>query len=103
MGKLYLCAVRDAYSSRIVGYSISLRMKVRLAVDALEIAVAKRGDVAGCKKQSDVGSQFRSKIFTRALARHGTIGSMGRVGAAGDNVATESFFALLQKNVLDRR
>ncbi|MGO1565928.1 MAG: integrase core domain-containing protein, partial [Brevibacterium aurantiacum] len=40
---------------------------------------------------------------TRALARHGIIGSMGRVGAAGDNAAMESFFALLQKNVLDRR
>ncbi|MGO2715734.1 MAG: integrase core domain-containing protein, partial [Brevibacterium aurantiacum] len=51
----------------------------------------------------DRGSQFRSKKFTRALARHGIIGSMGRVGAAGDNAAMESFFALLQKNVLDRR
>ncbi|MGO2813344.1 MAG: IS3 family transposase, partial [Brevibacterium aurantiacum] len=40
---------------------------------------------------------------TRALSRHGLVGSMGRVGAAGDNAAMESFFALLQKNVLDRR
>ncbi|WP_258771828.1 IS3 family transposase [Brevibacterium aurantiacum] len=102
-GKLYLCAVKDPYSSRIVGYSISSRMKARLAVDALEMAVARRGDVAGCKTHSDRGSQFRSKKFTRALARHGIIGSMGRVGAAGDNAAMESFFALLQKNVLDRR
>ncbi len=39
----------------------------------------------------------------RILARHGLVGSMGRVGAAGDNAARESFFALLQKNVLDRR
>ena len=39
----------------------------------------------------------------RALHRHGMVGSMGRVGAAGDNAAMESFFALLQKNVLDRR
>ena len=102
-GKLYLCAVKDAYSSRIVGYSISSRMKARLAVDALEMAVARRGDVAGCVTHSDRGSQFRSKKFTRALARRGIIGSMGRVGAAGDNAAMESFFALLQKNVLDRR
>ncbi len=78
-------------------------MKARLAVDALEMAVARRGDVAGCVTHSDRGSQFRSKKFTRALARHGIIGSMGRVGAAGDNAAMESFFALLQKNVLDRR
>ena len=48
-------------------------------------------------------AQFRSKKFTRALARHGIIGSMGRVGATGDDAAMESFFALLQKNVLDRR
>jgi putative transposase len=102
-GKLYLCAVKDAYSSRIVGYSISSRMKARLAVDALEMAVTRRGDVAGCVTHSDRGSQFRSKKFTRALACHGIIGSMGRVGAAGDNAAMESFFALLQKNVLDRR
>ncbi|MGO3280980.1 MAG: transposase, partial [Brevibacterium aurantiacum] len=99
----YLCAVKDAYSSRIVGYSISSRMKARLAVDALEMAVVRRGDVGGCVRHSDRGSQFRSKKFTRALARHGIIGSMGRVGAAGDNAAMESFFALLQKNVLDRR
>ncbi|MDN5834055.1 MAG: IS3 family transposase, partial [Brevibacterium sp.] len=103
-GKLYLCAVKDAYSGRIVGYSISSRMKARLAVDALEMAVARRGgDVAGCVTHSDRGSQFRSKKFTRALARHSITGSMGRVGAAGDNAAMESFFALLQKNVLDRR
>ncbi|KAB1946463.1 IS3 family transposase, partial [Brevibacterium linens] len=102
-GKLYLCAIKDAFSARIVGYSISSRMKARLAVDALEMAVARRGDVTGCVVHSDRGSQFRSKKFTRALARHGLIGSMGRVGAAGDNAAMESFFALLQKNVLDRR
>ncbi|GAA1862658.1 hypothetical protein GCM10009813_24700 [Brevibacterium marinum] len=103
-GKLYMCAIKDVYSSRIVGYSIGARMKARLAVDALEMAVARRGgDVAGCVTHSDRGSQFRSKKFTRALARHGLVGSMGRVGAAGDNAAMESFFALAQKNVLDRR
>src|SRR5699024_4891400 len=52
---------------------------------------------------SDCGSHFRSKKFTRALDCHGIIGSMGRVGAAGDNAAMESFFALVQKNALDRR
>ncbi|QUL80256.1 IS3 family transposase [Brevibacterium sp. SMBL_HHYL_HB1] len=103
-GKLYMCAIKDVYSSRIVGYSIGVRMKARLAVDALEMAVARRGgDVAGCVVHSDRGSQFRSKKFTRALARRGIVGSMGRVGAAGDNAAMESFFALLQRNVLDRR
>uniref|UniRef100_UPI00047C26F9 integrase core domain-containing protein n=1 Tax=Actinokineospora inagensis TaxID=103730 RepID=UPI00047C26F9 len=51
---------------------------------------------------TDRGSQFRSRKFVRSLARHGLTGSMGRVGAAGDNAAMESFFALLQNNVLDR-
>ncbi len=106
-GKLYLCAIKDVYSGRIVGYSISDRMKSRLAVDALNNAVARReaaGDtVAGCIVHSDRGSQFRSRKFLRALSRHGLVGSMGRVGAAGDNAAMESFFSLLQKNVLDRR
>ena len=47
--------------------------------------------------------QFRSRKFVHALGRHGMVGSMGRVGAAGDNAAMESFFSLLQKNVLNRR
>ena len=48
-------------------------------------------------------AQFRSRKFVRALDRHQIVGSIGRVGAAGDNAAMESFFSLLQKNVLDRR
>jgi putative transposase len=48
-------------------------------------------------------AQFRSRKFVRALHRNDMVGSMGKVGAAGDNAAMESFFALLQKNVLDRR
>lgn len=106
-GRLYLCAIKDVYSNRIVGYSIDSRMKSRLAVAALNNAVARRqaeGDqVAGCIVHSDRGSQFRSRKFVHALNRHSMVGSMGRVGAAGDNAAMESFFALLQKNVLNRR
>lgn len=103
-GKLYLCAVKDACSGRIVGYSMQSRMQARLAVEAVNGAVARRrGSVAGCILHSDRGSQFRARKLTRALHHHGLVGSMGRVGAAGDNAAMESFFALLQKNVLDRR
>lgn len=102
-GKLYLCAIKDVYSNRIVGYSIDSTMKSRIAVNALDSAVARRGDVAGCIVHSDRGSQFRSRKFLRALTRHDLLGSMGRVAAAGDNAAMESFFSLLQKNVLDRQ
>ena len=102
-GKLYCCAIKDVFSGRIIGYSIDSRMKSRLAVQALENAVQMRGEVAGCVVHSDRGSQFRSRKFLRALTRHRMVGSMGRVGSSGDNAAMESFFALLQKNVLDRR
>ena len=102
-GKLYLCAIKDVYSGRIVGYSISDRMKASLAVNALASAVARRGHVTGCVVHSDRGSQFRSRKFLAELRRHHLVGSMGQVGAAGDNAAMESFFALLQKNVLDRQ
>src|SRR3954465_15004930 len=101
-GKLYLCAVKDVYSGRIVGYSIDSRMKASLAVAALRSAIARRSPV-GTIVHSDRGSQFRSTVFVRMLKNNGLVGSMGRVGACGDNAAMESFFALLQKNVLDRQ
>jgi putative transposase len=101
-GKLYLCAIKDVWSNRIVGYPIDSRMKSRLAVNALRNAVGRRGDVAGCVLHTDRGSQFRSRKLVRELHRHDMVGSMGRVGAAGDNAAMESFFGLLQNNVLNR-
>lgn len=102
-GKLYVCAVKDEWSNRIVGYSISDRMRSSIAVNAINAAVARRGDVAGCILHSDRGSQFRARKVHRTLLRHRMVGSMGQVGSAGDNAAMESFFALLQKNVLNRR
>lgn len=101
-GKLYLCAIKDLYSNRIVGYSIDGRMKASLAVAALAHAVALRSP-SGTVVHSDRGSQFRSRKFVSALHANGLTGSMGRVGACGDNAAMESFFSLLQKNVLNRK
>ena len=101
-GTLYLCAIKDLWSTRIVGYSIGDRMTAELAVSALRNAVALR-DPVGTVVHSDRGSQFRSNAFVRTLKSHGLVGSMGRVGACGDNAAMESFFSLLQKNVLDRQ
>ena len=99
-GKLYLCAIKDCYSNKIVGYSIDARMKSSLAAAALRNAIALRSP-AGTTCHSDRGSQFRSKKVIRILKNNGLRGSMGRVAAAGDNAAMESFFSLLQKNVLD--
>ena len=101
-GKLYLCAVKDAFSGRIVGYAVDSRMKASLAVAALGGAIRLRTP-AGTVVHSDRGSQFRSGKFVRLLRNNGLIGSMGRVGACADNAAMESFFALLQNNVLDRQ
>ena len=101
-GKLYLCAIKDVYSGRIVGYSIDSRMKASLAVRRCATPIAAR-DPVGTVVHSDRGSQFRSNAFVRTIKNNGLVGSMGRVGACGDNAAMESFFALLQKNVLDRQ
>jgi len=102
-GKLYCCAIKDVYSKRIVGYSLDARMTADLAVGALRNAIRLRQPHGTVVVHSDRGSQFRSKAFVRTLKQNQLTGSMGRVGACGDNAAMESFFSLLQKNVLDRQ
>jgi putative transposase len=102
-GKLCLCAIKDIYPNRIVGYSMDSRMTAQLAVSALRNAIALREPAQTVIVHSGRGAQFRSAAFVATLRRHGLTGSMGRVGACGDNAAMESFFALLQKNVLDRQ
>ena len=101
-GKLYLCVFKDLWSNRIVGYSMSDRMTAQLAVSALRNAAGLRNATATIV-HTDRGSQFRANAFVSALRDLGLVGSMGRVGACGDNAAVESFFSLLQKNVLDRQ
>jgi putative transposase len=101
-GKLYLCAVKDACSTRIVGYSMDAHMPAALAVDALKNALMTR-DAPDAIVHSDRGSQFRSRAFVRTLKDADLRGSMGRVGTCADNAAMESFFALLQKNVLNSK
>lgn len=102
-GKLYLCAVKDCCSTRIVGYSMGPRMTSDLAISALRNAIALREPDGTVVVHSDRGSQFRAQGYVRLLRAAGLDGSMGRVGACGDNAAMESFFSLLQKNVLDRQ
>jgi len=82
-GKLYLCAIKDLWSNRIVGYSIDSNMKATLAVRALHSAIGARPH-EGCILHSDRGSQIRSKKFVRTLTNNGLLGSMGRVGACAD-------------------
>ena len=88
---------------RLLLIAILVLTAAKLAVDALRNAVTRRGDVAGCILHADRGSQFRSRAMARELRRHDMVGSMGRVGAAGDNAAMESFWSLLQTNVLNQQ
>lgn len=101
-GKLYICAIKDLWSNKIVGYSIDTRMKSSLARAAMRNAIGLRSPV-GTVCHSDRGGQFRAKRTQRLLANNGLVGSMGRSYGAGDNASMESFFALLQKNVLNTR
>jgi putative transposase len=102
-GKLYCCAIKDVFSNRIVGYAIGERMTAQLATGALRTAIARRQPTGTVVVHSDRGGQFRSRAFRAVLSAAGLTGSMGRVASAGDNAAMESFFALLQRNVLNQR
>jgi len=102
-GKLYCCSIKDVFSNRIVGYACGERMTAQLAVHALRQAVARRQPVGTVVVHSDRGSQFRPRAFRAVLKSAELTGSMGRVASAGDNAAMESFYALLQTNVFNRR
>ena len=101
-GKLYACCIKDVFSNRIVGYALGDRMTADLAVSALRSAVARRQPKGTVVVHSDRGGQFRARKFRAVLKANGLAGSMGRVSSAGDNAAMESFYSLLQKNVLNR-
>ncbi|RUQ29144.1 transposase [Micrococcus sp. HSID17245] len=94
-GKHCLCVIRDSFSNRIAGHWISERMQSRLAVKALNDAVARRGNAAGCIVRTDPGSHFCSRKFVRALDGHDIAGSMDKAGGAGAEIVMESAFVLL--------
>jgi len=98
-GWLYLAAVEDLHSRRIVGWSMSERIDSRLVVDALEMAVAGRLPGAGLVAHSDRGSQYASEHYQRLLAGHGIACSMSRRANCWDNAPMESFFATLKKEL----
>lgn len=100
-GKVYCCAIKDLFSNRLVGYAIADRMTADLAVGALRAAIARRQPDGVVIVHADRGSQFRARSFQAVLKAAGLKGSMGRVASAGDNAAMQSFWALLQCNVLN--
>jgi transposase InsO family protein len=99
-GWLYLAAVEDLYSRRVVGWSMAEHLGSRLVVDALALAVERRLPGEGLLAHSDRGSQYASDHYQRLLARHGITCSMSRRADCWDNAPMESFFASLKKELV---
>jgi len=95
-GFVYLAAILDAWSRRVVGYAISRSIDARLAAAALKAAIRARRPPKGCIHHSDRGSQYASEIYRNVLADHGLVGSMGRRGNPYDNAKAESFMKTLK-------
>lgn len=95
-GFVYLAAILDAWSRRVVGYAIGRRIDARLTLAALKAAIATRQPPAGCIHHSDRGSQYAAADYRAELAKHGLIGSMSRRGNPYDNAKAESFMKTLK-------
>jgi putative transposase len=101
-GKLYLAVVIDAFSRRVVGWSIADHIRSELVVDALQMAIWRRRPPKGTTiAHSDHGSTYTSWAFGRRLRAAGILGSMGSIGDCFDNSVAESFFGTLQLELLD--
>jgi len=96
-GWLYLAVVIDLCSRKVVGWSMSSRMKAQLVCDALRMAIWQRKPKAGLVHHSDRGSQYASKAFRKLLKSHSFQGSMSRKGNCWDNAVAESFFGSLKQ------
>jgi putative transposase len=95
-GWLYVAAVLDLFSRRVVGWSMSAAMTAELVTDALVMAIWRRGRPRELLHHSDRGSQYTSEAFQRLMAEHGVTCSLSRSGNVWDNAAMESFFSSLK-------
>jgi transposase InsO family protein len=102
-GWLYLVAVQDLYSRRIVGWAMADHMRAELVCDALQMALSHRQPDPGLIWHSDQGSQFVSLAFGQQARAAGIAQSMGSRGDCYDNSVAESFFATLKKELIYRR
>jgi putative transposase len=102
-GWLYLVAVQDLYSRRIVGWSMADHMRTELVTDALQMALAHRRPKAGLIWHSDQGSQFVSLAFGQQARAAGIAQSMGSRGDCFDNAVAESLFATIKKELIHRQ
>lgn len=102
-GWLFLAVVIDLFSRRVVGWSMQPTMTAQLVIDALIMALWRRGKPAQLLHHSDQGSQYTSEDFQRLLSAEGITCSMSRRGDCWDNSAVESFFASLKKERVHRK
>ena len=102
-GWVYCCAVIDACTRRVVGWSIADHIRSELVVDALQMARWQRRPPPGTIVHSDRGSAYTSWVFGHRLREAGLLGSMGRVASSVDNALIESFWSTMQRELLDRR
>lgn len=102
-GWLYLAAVMDCYSRKIVGWQLADSLRAEIVVDALSMAVKARRPAPGLIHHSDRGSQYTALIFNERCKAAGIDTSMGAKGCAYDNAVAESFFATIKKELINRR
>jgi putative transposase len=99
-GWLYLAAVQDLFSRRIIGWAMAPHMRQELVVDALRMAVGRRRPTKGTVHHSDHGGQYIGLTFGQTCHDAGIAQSMGAVGSCFDNAVAETFFATLTKELL---
>jgi putative transposase len=102
-GWLYVAAVIDLFSRRVVGWSMSAAMTAQLVTDALVMAIWRRGKSDALLHHSDRGSQYTSEQFQKLMEDHGMVCSMSRSGNVWDNAAMESFFSSLKTERVGRK
>jgi transposase InsO family protein len=102
-GWLYLAAIVDLFSRKVVGWATSTSIDRTLVLRALEQALARRGPVPGLIHHSDRGSQYACHDYRKALRARGIDCSMSRKGDCWDNAVAESFFATLKQELIHRQ
>jgi len=102
-GWLFVAAVMDLFSRRIVGWSMSPQMNADLVTEALITAIWRRGRPQELLHHSDQGSQYTSELFQKLLVDQGITCSMSRRGNVWDNAAMESFFSTLKSERVNRK
>jgi putative transposase len=95
-GFVYLAAILDAYSRKVIGYAVSTRLDTALTLEALKMSIVKRKPGPGIIHHSDQGVQYASTEYTDELKRHGFLVSMARAGNPYENARMESFFKTLK-------